>query len=65
MEVLSLMLNGEIQGCNRKESLYSYKLIAKGLLPLSLNYTYWPISGNPTSQVINIKLTHFCLALRK
>lgn len=36
MEVLSLMLNGEIQGCNRKESLYSYKLIAKGLLPFKL-----------------------------
>ena len=35
------------------------------MLPLSLNYTQWPISGNPASQVMSVKLKYLCLAHRK
>ena len=42
--------------------LLLYKLIAKGMLPKSLNYTSWPIFGNPASCVMSVKLKYICSA---
>ena len=35
------------------------------MLLIGLNYEYWPISGNPTSQVMRIKLKHLHSAHRE
>ena len=49
----------------KKNLVFYYKLIANGMLPISSNYMQWPISGNPTSQVMSIKLKYLCLAHKK
>ena len=37
--------------CNRKEhSVYYYRLLTKGMSPVSLNYTQQPISGTPGNE---------------
>ena len=41
--------------------VFYYNSITKGVLPFRLNYTQWPISGNPASQAMSIKLKYFCL----
>ena len=41
------------------------KLITKEILPMSLNYTSWPIPGNTASHAMRIKLKYLCLAHRK
>lgn len=46
-------------------NVFCYKLVTKGTLPISLNYTLWPISGNLASQVISIKLKYLRLVHRK
>ena len=38
--------------------LFCYKLVTKGMLPISLNYAYWPFSGTPASQGMRIKLKY-------
>ena len=45
--------------------LFCYKLITKGMLPVSLDYAYWPISGTPASQGMRIKLKYLWLAHKK
>ena len=45
--------------------LFCYKLVTKGMLPISLNYAYWPISGTPASQGMRIKLKHLWPAHKK
>ena len=41
--------------------VFCYKSITKGVLPFRLNYTQWPISGNPASQAMSFKLKYLCL----
>ena len=43
---------------------FCYKLITKGMLPISLNYTKWPISGSSAFHMIIIKLKYLYLAYR-
>ena len=35
------------------------------MLPISLTYIQWPISGNPASWIMSIKLKYLCLVHRK
>ena len=42
-----------------------HKLTTKGMMPISLNDTPRPISGNLASQVMRVKLKNFCSAHRK
>ena len=44
---------------------FCYKLITKVMLPTSLNYIKWPISGSPAFPVTSIKLKYLCSAHRK
>ena len=49
---------------------HCYKLTTKGMLPISLNYTWWHTSENPASHVMSVKLKFFsvttnCFAHRK
>ena len=57
-------------GKNKSDSIMDlflllYKFITKGMLPKSLNYTSWPIFGNPASRVMSVKLKYICSAYRK
>ena len=45
--------------------VFYYKSITKGVLPFTLNYTQWPISGNPASQAMSFKLKCLCLTHRR
>ena len=51
-----------------KSFVFCYKVITKGLLPLSLNYTEWLIRGNrgpPASEVMTVRIEHLPTAHRK
>jgi len=41
-------------GKNLLYSINTQELISKGMLPVNWNYTDWPISENPASQVMSI-----------
>ena len=43
--------------CNKGEDSCS-KSIPKGLSPVSVSATRWPISGDPATQVMSIKVTN-------
>ena len=49
--------------CNRGEASCS-KSIAKGLSTASLSATRWPISGNPATQVMSIKVKNTATELK-
>ena len=40
--------------------VFYYKSITRGVLPFRLNYSQWPISGNPASQAMSFKLKYPC-----